>query len=496
MTSLSSAVLAPMVISSISRTSVRIFNTTIGERNEDVSFPLPQGWKGTTVWDSHHHLIPGQPVLSDDDSSGITHTRWLIRARVPSMGFTTYTLEQRDQNIQRPDLPAAKTGEGSARATLQPDGTYKISTDLYSILVDPAKGGTIKSLVAKRLKHKEWVDPRSPRSFGELRGNFYNEGGFRSSTESPAQIRILENGPLRVRWEVDGKIAGTAFRQLFTVSQGERRIDTHLEIDWQHNTGIGQSPETLRAHTLDKAFYNDSFKLQALFPVSLPRQKIYRNAPFDVLQSRLPSTFFNSWDSIKNVVLLNWVDLTDGSDESGMALLSDHTTSYSHGPQYPLGLTVQYSGKGVFDCNYTLQGRTVLNYALVPHDGKWDKAGIWTTGARWNEPLLAKVAPCAYTAERSMLKMDAAGWDLSSMTFANGDLLVRFFNAEGNAAPRKIYFEYKADSVSVVALNGHTIRYLPIKKEASGQSFVELAMPRFGIRTLRFTRAKNADGHF
>jgi alpha-mannosidase len=54
-----------------------------------------------------------------------------------------------------------------------------------------------------------------------------------------------------------------------------------------------------------------------------------------------------------------------------------------------LGLDVAYSGVGLWGRNYTLKYPTEMNYALVPHAGKWDKAGIWTESDKFNEPVEA-----------------------------------------------------------------------------------------------------------
>ncbi|HZK64278.1 MAG TPA: glycoside hydrolase family 38 C-terminal domain-containing protein, partial [Puia sp.] len=304
-----------------------------------------------------------------------------------------------------------------------------------------------------------------------------------------------------VKLEIRGVIAGNPFIQELTVAQGERRIDLHLEIDWKHNTGIGESPDAIRGHPMEKAFYNDSFKLQALFPLNLSGQKVYKNAPFDVLQSRLSNTFFNSWDSIKNVVLLNWVDIADASDDYGMALLCDHTTSYAHGSQYPLGLTIQYSGPGLFGRDYSINGPAELSYALIPHAGRWDKAGIGATSSQWNEPLVARVSVQSngemnasseekeVPSEMSMIRMEGTNSEVSSMVFSGSDLLVRIFHAAGNENTQRIYFGFAADAVNLISLNGDLIRSLEIQRDTSGKAFVEIAIPPFGIRTLQFRQA-------
>ncbi len=98
------------------------------------------------------------------------------------------------------------------------------------------------------------------------------------------------------------------------------------------------------------------------------------------MESGLDDTFFDSWDSIKNTVVVNWVDVADRDDKYGLAVLADETTSYAHGPGYPLALTVQYSGPGLFGRDYSISGPTTMDYAILPHTGRWDRAGVWTAG--------------------------------------------------------------------------------------------------------------------
>ena len=495
----SMAVFATPALVSQEEFTIRVFNTTAGERDECVSVPLPVGWDGAIVMDSHHHVISGQEVMADT-----AHRReWLFPAAVPSMGYATYFLRRPPpikEHVGAPHHPL-ETGKGPARASLQKDGTCQLETDLYRLIIDPAKGGAIESLIARQMGDREFVDQAGARHFGELRGNFYSQGGFRSSTETPAHITILENGPLRVKAEIRGMIADAPFIETLTLVEGQRRMDIHLEIDWTHNTGIGEDPDEVKGHPLEKAFYNDSFKLQALFPANLNEQKIYKNAPYDVLQSRLANTFFNSWDSIKNVVLLNWVDVADGSGRYGLALLSDHTTSYSHGGGYPLALTIQYSGAGLFYRDYAIDGPSELNYALIPHKGRWDEAGISTEGTHWNEPLQVGISKGPDEASsrskgfvgissRSVIQLDQSHWEISSMTFSGPDLCVRLFNAEGDDDVHRLYFTCKVNSVMLVNLSGQPIQRLPVEREPSGRSYTRLSMPRFGIRTLRFIHAR------
>lgn len=392
----------------------------------------------------------------------------LFRAKVPAMGYTSYKLTA---------LPLVK----GAAVTKLDNGLYQVETDLYRILIDPAKGGALTSWVAKQLGNKEFIEPG--RRLNELRGNFYNKGGMRSSADTTAEVEIIEKGGAEVKLVIKGWIAGTPFTQTLTLQQGQPRVDIHLKIDWKDNPAIGEYYDEPKDTQVRKAYYDDRFKLLALFPVNLSSQKIYKNAPFDVTQSKLGNTFYNCWDSIKNNVLLNWVDVEDGKGEYGMALFSDHTTSYAHGENFPLGLTIQYSGNGIFYRNYTINGPTEIKYALLPHKGKWDGAGLWAEGAKWNEPLIAAAA--ANEEKRSLLQVDK-GVEISSMTEAGEALLVRLFNAAAKSPVVKVYFDFRAPSAAEVELDGRKIKALPIHTDKTGRRWVELSIPQFGIRTIKF----------
>ncbi len=458
------------------RTFIRVFNTLGVERNELTSAALPAVWDKNRlrVLDGDNREVPSQ-IISRSESNEV-----LFAADVPSMGYNTYRLEK---------VPAAPSK--GAHASIQPDGTYKLETDLYTLALDPAHGGTITSLQAKKLDHKEFVDGASARRFSEMRGYFFDEGKYRSSADQPAKLTILENGPLRLRVRMEGLIGIHPFTQTITLAQGQARIDFNLKIDWQESPGIGDGyAQTAWKREEDrKAFYNNREKLLALFPLNLKAQKIYKNAPFDVTESKLSDTFFTNWSGIKNDIFLNWVDATDGANQYGLALLTDHTTSYAHGADFPLGLTVQYSGIGLWGKNHRIIGPTELNYALVPHAGKWDQARIWSASDRWNEPLVTRVmnsgSPAGAT-RKSLVSVSGSGYEISALYKDGKDLLVRFFNAEGDAAPRHITFDGHADIIEAVGLDGSKIAELPQLKQ-DGKNTVSLSLARLGVQTIRLS---------
>jgi alpha-mannosidase len=464
-------------ISQAGASHVRVFNTLGHERSGLVSVHLPAGTAKSRVFDSSGQEVVSQVVKS----SGTNADTLLFRAFAPGLGYNTYRIEAGKGEITK----------SRAEARLQSDGACRVETDLYQLVFDGSKGGSLRSWIARGLGGRELVERTNARAFNEMRGYFFEEGRFCSSAESPAAIRILENGPLRVRLEITGRIGAHPFTQTVTVAERDPRVDFSLKVHWQGEPGIGadyaQSGH-FRQNDNRKAFYDDRAKLLVSFPLNLASRKIYKNAPFDVTESGLASTVFTTWDDIRNNIVLNWVDEYDAAAGCGVALLSDHTTSYVQGPDLPLGLTLQYSGVGLWGRSYRMAGPTQVAYSLIPHAGQWDKAGLWLADDEWNSPLLASsvyAASASSTPSRSFLNLSGTGFALCAARFEGDDLNVRVFNAQGDAAPKQIAFGVSPQRVERVRLNRELIGELPVVLNDAGRPSVRLGIPRFGVSTLR-----------
>jgi hypothetical protein len=97
----------------------------------------------------------------------------LFRARVPAIGYGSYRIEPVNDDAPPTDFPGAT-------AKTDPDGTVILETDLYRVRIDPARGGTIASLVS-RDGNREFVDAASERRFNEYRGYFVSEQKWSSA---------------------------------------------------------------------------------------------------------------------------------------------------------------------------------------------------------------------------------------------------------------------------------------------------------------------------
>lgn len=449
----------------------RVYNTSGRARNEWVTITSLARFTSSdhvVITDGNKEVVPAQLLQTNSI---------VFKAKVPAMGYAVFEIRKTGKKVD------AK----GAKVVFDKNGDCILETDLYIMHIDKTKGGTIKSLVAKKLDGKDFVDSHSERKFNELRGNFYKKGGFYSSAGKPAKISVLENGPYQISVKVESEIADNQVSQIITLIQGQPLIDCHLEIQWRQNEGIGEFEETRYKDTsLRKAFYNDQYKLLTQFPLALKNQKVFKNAPFDVTESELDNTFFSSWDSIKNNIVLDWVDVVSGDQKYGMTLFLDHTTSYAHGKDFPLGLTTQYSGKGLWGRNYTIKNNTQINYQLLPHKGNWQQAGVSDQNTKIKEPLYAVAVLSAPGAlSNSFIEISSAALEISSCTYKGDDLYIRVFNAAKTAALGKISLNFDAVKATFVNLDGSKPVAAKLINQRKGKVEIPLTLPPFGITTLK-----------
>ncbi|MDE6153319.1 MAG: alpha-mannosidase [Muribaculaceae bacterium] len=442
---------------------VKVFNTTLLDRDEVVSVKLP----GAVAGDGNSVRLVGEdgkvvPSVMKNDGE----CRLVFRASVPSFGYTTYRIQRVAKNANRDN---------------RGDDTV-LENDKVKLVIDLANGGTVKSMILKESGFEYAPADTSVRRLCELRGFFYDEERFRSSAESAARVVAAERNGLASSLTVAGEIAGHPFELTYSLAAGSPRVDCNLKIDWKGNPGIGEYREQHWNHDR-RAFCDDRYKLCLLLPTSFNAERLWKDAPFDVCESRQESTFFDRWSTIKHNVILNWIDFTDNDKSIGLGLLSDHTTSYVHGPGSPTALTIQYSGQGLWGPNYAITGPTEVNFALVPHRGEGGADAMWAEADCYNEPLQAVVCGGSGVPQsRSLAHVDTEGYRLScAMTDRAGNRVLRLHNvcADRQATVR---LDMPCGLVSETDLLDNKLADV-----ALDGSTMNVSMPRNGFRTYKIS---------
>ena len=460
---------------------IRIFNPSAQPRSEVIAISLPAGMQGK------------QLTLTDASGRQVTTTeedgRLSFVAQLPAFGYATYRCRtgNRNSTAQKKEriAPPDETRSSRRRDTLFPEESLAVlENSLYRLEVDMGRGGTLRHLILKQQGGRDLVDSTSQYRFGELRGYFPAAGRFCSSAERGVQeVLRIQDGPVQ-QLALQGQIAGTPYTMHILLHEGSPLIRFRLNIQWPRDVRIGE-PYEADWKQPRRAFYDTRYMLSALFPAAIPQPRLSKDAPFDVCESRQASTFYNRWDSIRHNIILHWVDLSADDRSTGLALLSDHTTSYSYAPGYPLALTVQYAGPGLWGRQYPTHGSTDLSLALYPHAGDWEQAGVPRQSESWNTPP----PTCAFYRKaalrnRSFLQADDERLVLSAAWFSDGALHLRLYNSSRQAVSSRLRIGLPATELTEENLLGQAGATLPLTARGK-ECETTVSLPPFGIRTYR-----------
>ena len=117
----------------------------------------------------------------------------------------------------------------------------------------------------------------------------------------------------------------------------------------------------------------------------------------------------------------------------------------------------------------------------MPHRGHWDDAHICDISEAWNRPIVQ--ATGVNEGSHSLLSLDRTGYQLSSLTVdADGSVLLRLYNADGDDLSHDICLDLPITAVSEIDLRGNEVSRPPFSNHR-----LTVQMPRFGIRTYRLT---------
>jgi alpha-mannosidase len=242
---------------------------------------------------------------------------------------------------------------------------------------------------------------------------------------SDAQVKLIEEGPLRATLRAISRYGQSELRQDFTIYRDRPGVDVHVRLNWQEKLSI----------------------LKFSFPVNVANPVPVYEIPYGSLERAADGREYpgQAWVDVSGV-------LPDGT-RYGLALAN--TAKYSYDVlDSELRLTVARSSiyadhYGVRDdqVEFMDQGLQYFAYSLYPHEGGWQKSGI----VRRAQELLNPAVTVLETWHKgilplcsSFLSVSQANIIVSALKIAEDgdDLVVRCVETEGRKTEAAIDLKF------------------------------------------------------
>ena len=329
---------------------VVVFNPLNIERDDIVEATLdfPNGLPAEV-----HVVGPDGKVQPAQISDG----KVLFEARVPSVGYAVYHVLKG---------AAADADE----ATLHVSGR-ELENAYYRVEINA--NGDVSSIFDKQANRELLAAPArlalsydNPSQWPAWNMDWDQEQAApREYVSGPAQIRVVESGPVQVAIQVTRETDGSRFIQTIKLSAGDagKRVEFGNVIDWNSRER----------------------NLKAVFPLTASNQMATYNLGVGTIErpTAQPRTF--------EVATHQWIDLTDMSGKFGATIL----TSCKNGSDKPNDHTIRltlirtpgtrggYPDQGTQDI-----GHHEFTYGISGHVGGWRQAQTDWQAERLNDPLL------------------------------------------------------------------------------------------------------------
>jgi alpha-mannosidase len=304
--------------------------------------------------------VPSQVISSDGDAVKI-----LILAEAPSVGLKVF-------DVRPSDVPSPIKGSLAVTERSLENARYRVKLDVngdVASIVDKEIGAELlKAPVRLELlndRSEEWPA-------WEIQWETVSKPPRAYVTGS--QVRVVENGPVRVALEVTRSAEGSTFVQRINLTEGGDRLEFDTRVDWK-------TPGTL---------------LKASFPMTASNSK----ATFDLGLGTIERG--NATPSLYEVPGHEWADITDASGAFGTAILNNSKYGWDKQTDNVLRLTLIHTpAPDLKPVPATSTRKTFVHqgtndighhhfvYAIAGHKHDWREGQIPIRAARLNRPLIA-----------------------------------------------------------------------------------------------------------
>jgi len=284
----------------------------------------------------------------------------LFTADVPSVGFAAYNVRQGKSEQKY------ETGLSVSGNTLE--------NNYYKVVINAA--GDIESIFDKQANKELLASPArlafmngKPREWPAWNMDWADQSsppvGY---VDGPAEIKIIESGPVRVCIRVTRGSRNSVFKQYIRLSADDagKMVEVENRVEWQ--TG--------------------GCALKAEFPLTVSNPNATYNLGLGTLERS------NNHEKKYEVPSHEWFDLTDTSGNYGVSILEDSKYGSDKPSDNVVRLTLLYSPNTDDRNDYTEQkwqdwGKHEFKYAIYGHKGSWADGMTSWQARKLNQPLAA-----------------------------------------------------------------------------------------------------------
>ncbi|HEY2962157.1 MAG TPA: glycoside hydrolase family 38 C-terminal domain-containing protein, partial [Pyrinomonadaceae bacterium] len=395
--------------------------------------------------------VPAQVIGSEGEA-----TKVLFVARVPSVGYAVYDVQRGLVGIASSanslKVTASSLENERYRISLNSDGDVATIFDkkLNRELLDAPLRLAIKNDTPAQWPawNMDWADQQKlPRAY----------------VSGPAQIRVVENGPVRVAIEIVRETEGSKFLQRVRLSTGDagNRVEFGNVMEWKTSNA----------------------NLKATFPLTAANTKATYNWDIGTIERG------NNDERKFEVPSHQWFDLTDRSGSFGVTILSDCKYGSDKPDDKTLRLTLLRTPgigprAGYADQATQDWGRHEFVYGLAAHAGDYRRDQTDWQAQRLNQPLIA------FESSRhqgrsgktfSILRLNNDRVRVLALKKAedSDEVIVRIVELDGRAAP-DVRISFPAPVVAAREVNGQE---LPLGKATIIKGQLVTSLGRFQPRT-------------
>jgi len=389
--------------------SVVAYNTLAFDRDDIVTFEVPDDIQYPCIVDDNGKILPCQVIEKDGKRNAIFFAHGL-----PSKGYKAFALQDRkvDQDGKADYGTSMKVSPDYMEneffsIKIDDKGTFASIFDKINkreVLKAGQRGNQIQAFEDKPMRYDNWdIDI------------YYQEKMW--EVDDVEKIEVLENGPVRSGIRIQKKFMDSTIIQNIYMYKDIPRIDFDTYIDWKE----------------------DDILLKAAFPVDIHSYKATYEIQFGNVER--PTHWNTSWDLARfEVCAHKWADLSE--EGFGVSLLND--CKYGHDiKDGVMRLTLLKSGRYPNPVADREEHRFV--YSLYPHSGDWRDGGTVKMGYQLNVPVYAKVEePHKGTlpSALSMISVDCNNVIIDTVKKAedSSDLIVRMYECYNKRTDVKVTF--------------------------------------------------------